>query len=97
MYWTLELASKLEDAPWPATKDELIDYAVRSGAPLEILRVCNDPAVVRGHQRQRTVFALPKLTIPDDKVLLLEIVEKNGARHQTVEIAAKELLDAKLL
>ena len=35
MYWTLELASKLEDAPWPATKEELIDYAVRSGAPLE--------------------------------------------------------------
>ena len=37
MYWTLELASKLEDAPWPATKDELIDYAIRSGAPLEVL------------------------------------------------------------
>ena len=37
MYWTLELASKLEDAPWPATKDELIDYAERSGAPLEVL------------------------------------------------------------
>lgn len=55
------------------------------------------PAVVRGRQRQRTVFALPKLTIPDDKVLLLEIIEKNGARHQTVEIAAKELLEAKLL
>ena len=64
---------------------------------LEILRVCNDPAVVRGHQRQRTVFALPKLTISDDKVLLLEIIEKNGARHQTVEIPAGELLDAKLL
>ena len=38
MYWTLELASKLEDAPWPATKDELIDYAMRSGAPLEVIR-----------------------------------------------------------
>jgi hypothetical protein len=25
MYWTLELASYLDDAPWPATKDELID------------------------------------------------------------------------
>ena len=25
MFWTLELASHLEDAPWPATKDELID------------------------------------------------------------------------
>ena len=37
MYWTLELASRLEDAPWPATKDELIDFAIRSGAPLEVV------------------------------------------------------------
>jgi len=37
MYWTLELASKLEDAPWPATKEELIDYAIRSGSPLEVI------------------------------------------------------------
>ena len=37
MYWTLELATKLEDAPWPATKEELIDYAVRNGAPLEVI------------------------------------------------------------
>ena len=37
MYWTLELASKLEDAPWPATKDELIDFAIRSVAPMEVV------------------------------------------------------------
>ena len=37
MYWTLELASHLEDAPWPATKDELIDYGIRSGAPVEVI------------------------------------------------------------
>lgn len=37
MYWTLELASKLEDAPWPANKDELIDFAIRSGAPMEVV------------------------------------------------------------
>ncbi len=36
-YWTLELASHLEDAPWPATQDELIDYAERTGAPLEVV------------------------------------------------------------
>ena len=36
MYWTLELASKLEDAQWPATKEELIDFAIRSGAPMEV-------------------------------------------------------------
>ena len=37
MYWTLELASYLEDAPWPATKEELIDYLVRTGAPDEVI------------------------------------------------------------
>ena len=37
MFWTLELISHLEDAPWPATKDELVDYAIRTGAPLEVI------------------------------------------------------------
>ena len=37
MYWTLELAQYLSDAPWPANKYELIDYAIRTGAPLEVV------------------------------------------------------------
>jgi hypothetical protein len=37
MIWTMELASYLDDAPWPATKDELIDYAIRTGAPVEVI------------------------------------------------------------
>ena len=41
MYWNLELASKLEDAPWPATRDELLDYAQRTGAPMEVIENLN--------------------------------------------------------
>jgi hypothetical protein len=37
MYWTLELASKLEDAPWPATKDELIEWCIRTGVQPEVI------------------------------------------------------------
>lgn len=37
MYWTLELVSYLSDAPWPATKEEIIDYALRTGAPMEVV------------------------------------------------------------
>ncbi len=37
MIWTIELASYLDDAPWPATKEELIDYADRVGAPFEVI------------------------------------------------------------
>jgi hypothetical protein len=49
MIWTIELATYLDDAPWPATKEELIDYAVRTGAPtqaiqnLEELDVSDEP------------------------------------------------------
>lgn len=64
---------------------------------IEPLRVCNDPLIVRGHQRQRFVFALPKLTLEEGKILLLEIAEKDGARHQYLEISSKELLGAKAL
>lgn len=75
---------------------KLTKRTAQQQTPADIIRACNDPAIVRGHQQQRAVFALPKLTLPDDKVLPLEIVEKNGARHQLVEISAKELLAAKL-
>ncbi len=37
MIWTVELASFLDDAPWPATKDELIEYADRIGTPYEVI------------------------------------------------------------
>lgn len=38
MYWTLDLASHLEDAPWPASRVELIDYADRTGAPAGVIQ-----------------------------------------------------------
>lgn len=42
MYWTLELAIYLEDAPWPASREELIDFALRSGAPMEVVENLED-------------------------------------------------------
>jgi len=37
MFWTPELAQTLEDAPWPSTKEELVDYANRVGCPQQVL------------------------------------------------------------
>lgn len=74
MYWTLELASKLEDAPWPATKDELIDYAMRSGAPLEVIENLQEmedegemlgsarPALPAPNQLHTIVLTVPSLS-----------------------------------
>ena len=33
----IRISFLLSDAPWPATKDELIDYSIRTGAPLEVV------------------------------------------------------------
>jgi hypothetical protein len=38
MIWTIELATYLDDAPWPATKEELIDYVIRAGAPTQVIQ-----------------------------------------------------------
>ena len=91
------ISFEVDDRRFVVADRKLVKRTAQQRTTLEILRVCNDPEVVRGHQRQRTVFALPKFTIPNDKVLRLEIIEKNGARHQCVEISAKALLDAELL
>jgi len=91
------ISFEVDDRRFVVADRKLVKRTAQQRTTLEILRVCNDPAVVRGHQRQRTVFALPKFTIPNDKVLRLEIFEKDGVRHQSVEIAAKALLDAELL
>jgi hypothetical protein len=39
MYWTSEIASVLGNAPWEGgiSKEELIDYAERNGAPSSIM------------------------------------------------------------
>ena len=65
MYWTLELASKLEDAPWPATKDELIDYAMRSGAPLEVIENLQE---MEDEARFMKVLKIFGLIIPAKKI-----------------------------
>ncbi|MCK5853102.1 DUF2795 domain-containing protein [bacterium] len=38
MFWTPELAIYLEDAPWPSTKDELIDFANRTACPFQVIQ-----------------------------------------------------------
>ncbi len=37
MFWTPELAQYLEDAPWPSTKEELLDFANRTACALQVI------------------------------------------------------------
>ena len=62
MYWTLELASKLEDAPWPATKEELIDYAIRSGAPQEVIENLNEATFTKVSKKFGQIIQVRKIS-----------------------------------
>jgi len=58
------------------------------------LRAYNFVSVVGGNQTERTVFAIDKITIPNDKKLVIELFEKNGGRNQSFVIENEDLLRA---
>lgn len=61
------------------------------------LRAFNYVTRVEGKKDERTVFALPKFTIPDDKKLVVEMYEKQGGRHQIFEVHNEDLVRAETI
>lgn len=59
------------------------------------LRAYNFMTTVGANQTERTVFALDKITIPADKLLIIEVFEKNGGRNQTFTIENADLIRAR--
>lgn len=59
------------------------------------VRVYNDVTEIGPKQTVRNVYAFKKITIPDDKVLIMEIYEKNGGRHQSFRVENSDLVNAR--
>ncbi|WP_291103488.1 MULTISPECIES: conjugative transposon protein TraN [unclassified Dysgonomonas] len=58
------------------------------------LRAYNFISQVGANQTERTVFTIDKITIPNDKHLVIELFEKNGGRNQTFVIENDDLIRA---
>ncbi|EJL74376.1 conjugative transposon protein TraN [Chryseobacterium sp. CF314] len=50
---------------------------------------------VDGSSLERNIYLLEQMTIPDDKLLIIEIFEKNGGRHQVLKIENSDLVKAR--
>ena len=61
------------------------------------LRSYHQVTAVAGNREERTVFALPKFTIPNDKQLIVELTEKEGGRNQTLFIENDDLIRAEVI
>ena len=65
--------------------------------PMIPLRTYKPLDEIGGKSIEQNVFLLDQFTIADDKVLLIEIFEKNGGRHQTLQIENSDLIKARLV
>lgn len=61
------------------------------------IRAFNYITRVNGKSSERTVFAMDKFTIPQDKELVVELNEKNGGRHQRFCVESCDVVRAKLV
>lgn len=61
------------------------------------LRTYKPLSQIGGKTKDQNVFLLDQFTISDDKVLLIEVFEKNGGRHQTLQVENSDLVNASLI
>ena len=52
---------------------------------------------INGQATRRNVFLLDQFTLADGKILLIEIFEKNGGRHQVLKVKNSDLVKADLI
>ncbi|MFB9080183.1 conjugative transposon protein TraN [Flavobacterium procerum] len=61
------------------------------------LRMYKALGEIPGNAADQNVFLLDQFTIADDKLLVIEIFEKNGGRHQRMELKNSDLVKARLI
>ncbi len=61
------------------------------------LSIYGDTSVVTGLSDHVFVFAVPKFSIPDNKYLTIQLIEKNGGRHLELKIHNKTVVKARLI
>jgi conjugative transposon TraN protein len=61
------------------------------------LRAYNNLMLINGKRTERMVFVLSKFTIPDDKMLVVELGEQNGGRHQRFTVDNADLVRARVI
>lgn len=76
---------------------KLAKRTVMQDTDVDVLRTYHPIEQINGESSERSVFLLDQLGIEDDKILIIEFLEKNGSRHQTLQIENADLVNAKEL
>jgi conjugative transposon TraN protein len=64
---------------------------------LKPVRIYNPVMTANHHSNMRAVYLLDQFTLLKDQALEIEILEKNGGRHQKVQLENADLINARLI
>lgn len=64
---------------------------------LNPVRTYHDTIQIKGKSKARTVYALPKFTLPKNQIIVVELIEKDGGRHQSIQIEHTDITNAKTI
>jgi conjugative transposon TraN protein len=82
---------------WKIVDKKVLKRTAIQETVIEPLRAYHFVTQIAGKSEERTVFALSKFTIPDDKRLVVELFEKNGGRHQDFIIDNSQIIRAQTI
>jgi hypothetical protein len=57
----------------------------------------NQMTTVAGGKEERTIYVLPKFTLPNDEQFVIEIAEKDGGRNQKLTVENSDLVRAEVI
>ena len=82
---------------WKIVDKKVLKRTAIQETVIEPLRAYHFVTQIAGKSGERTVFAMSKFTIPDDKRLVVELFEKNGGRHQDFIIDNSQIIRAQTI
>ena len=94
---TSNIAYDIDFVSFKIVDKKVIKRTAMQEQVLEPLRAQNYVTVVHGKSSERTVFALEKFTIPDNKQLVIEVAEKEGGRHQSFVVDNEDIVRANVI
>lgn len=100
MYWRLKIANKsninytVEQLRFFIMDQRKAKRTASQELEVSPVFVFNSLDKIAAQKEGTAVFAVPKFTIPDSKILAVQLMEKNGGRHLEIEIKNRHLMNA---
>lgn len=94
---TSNIALNIDFVRFRVSDKKLVKRTAMQEIYIEPITTFNEQTRVNAHSSIRMVYVLPKFTIINDKILVIEMYEKDGARNQFIQIENQDFENAKTI